>query len=219
MGYSEISDFDQLPTPFRCVATDLVSGDSVVLSKGSLSVAMRATMSLPGIFTAVNMDNMVLVDGGVLENIPVDPVRNMGADLVIAVAPESNRPGPDQIKSLSDVMRQTIALTIVKNEKRSEAKADLVVSVDTRRFSGDDYSRWEEIIQAGYEAAKAQQPQLARFEFSQKDWDAYISARQSRMRPWARRGRILAVSSPDPSFRKDAESDIRRTIGDKTVSE
>ena len=73
---------------------------------------------------------MVLVDGGVLENIPVDAVRNMGADLVIAVALETNRPSPDQIKTLPDVMRQTIALTIVKNEQRSEAKADLVISVE-----------------------------------------------------------------------------------------
>ena len=219
LGYSNVSDFDQLPIPFRCVATDLVSGDSVVLSKGSLPVAMRATMSLPGIFTPVKVENMVLVDGGVLENIPVDAVRDMGADVVIAVALETNRPNPDQIKSLSDVMRQTISLAVVKNERRSEAKADLVISVDTRRFSGNDYDRWEEIIHAGYEAAKAQQSQLARFEVSPKDWDAYISERQSRMRPSERSGRVLAVTSPDPSFQKNAESEMRRTIGDKAVSE
>jgi NTE family protein len=219
LGYSDVSDFDQLPTPFRCVATDLVSGDSVVLSKGSLPVAMRATMSLPGIFTPVKLENMVLVDGGVLENIPVDAVRNMGADVVIAVALETNRPSPDQIKSLPDVMRQTIALAIVKNEQRSEAKADLVISVDTRRFSGNDYARWKEIVNAGYEAAKAHQSQLARFELSPKEWDMYLSERQSRMRQSERRGKVLKISSPDPSFQKNAESEMRRTIGDKTVSE
>jgi NTE family protein len=219
LGYSDVSDFDQLPTPFRCVATDLVSGDSVVLSKGSLPVAMRATMSLPGIFTPVKLKDMVLVDGGVLENIPVDAVRNMGADLVIAVALETNRPSPDQIKTLPDVMRQTIALTIVKNEQRSEAKADLVISVNTRRFSGNDYPRWKEIVDAGYEAAKAHESQLARFEVSPEDWDAYISARRSRMRRTERRGKVLAIASPDPSFQKNAESEMRRTIADKTVSE
>jgi NTE family protein len=219
LGYSDVSDFDQLPTPFRCVATDLVRGDSVVLSKGSLPVAMRATMSLPGIFTPVKLENMVLVDGGVLENIPVDAVRGMGADIVIAIALETKRPNPDQIKSVSDVMRQTISLAITKNEQRSEAKADLVISVDTRRFSGTDYARWKEIIEAGYEAAKAQESQLARFEISAKDWDAYISDRQSRMRPSGRRGKLLAVTSPDPSFQKNAESEMRRVLGDKTVSE
>jgi NTE family protein len=219
LGYSDVSDFDQLPTPFRCVATDLVSGDSVVLSKGSLAVAMRATMSLPGIFTPVKTGSMVLVDGGVLENIPVGAVRDMGAEVVVAVALETNRPNPDQIKSLSDVMRQTVALAIAKNEQRSLAKADVVIAVDTRRFSGNDYRRWKEIIDAGYEAAKAQQSQLARFELSQADWDAHVLERRSRMRPSQHSGRVLAITSPDPSFQKNAESEMRRTIGDNTVSE
>jgi NTE family protein len=219
LGYSDVSDFDQLPTPFRCVATDLVTGDSVVLSKGSLPIAMRATMSLPGIYTPVKTGSMVLVDGGVLENIPVEPVRNMGANVVIAVALETNRPNPDQIKSFSDVMRQTILLAIAKNEQSSKAEADLVISVDTRRFSGNDYHRWKEIADAGYEAAKAHQSELARFEVSPKDWDAYISGRRSRMRPAEKSGRVLAITSPDPSFQKNAESEMHRTIGDKAVSE
>ena len=219
LGYSGISDFDQLPTPFRCVATDLVSGDSVVLSHGSLPVAMRATMSLPGIFTPVKMGQMVLVDGGVLENIPVEAVRDMGADVVIAVALQTGRPTPDQFKSLSDVMRQTVSLAIAKNEQRSLAKADVVISVDTRRFSGNDYQRWKEIIDAGYQAAKAQQSQLTPFELSQQDWDAFILSRRSRMRPSERSGRILAVTSPDASFQKNAQSELRRTVGDKAVSD
>jgi NTE family protein len=219
LGYSDVSNFDQLPTPFRCVATDLVSGDSVVLSKGSLPVAMRATMSLPGIFTPVKLENMVLVDGGVLENIPVDAVRNMGADMVIAVALETNRPRPDQIKSLPDVMRETIALAIAKNEEHSEAKADLVIAVDTRRFSANDYRRWKEIIDAGYEAAKAHHSQLARFEVSPKDWEVYVAQRQSRMRPFEKRGRVLAVTSPDSSFQKNAQTEMRSAIGGNIVSE
>ena len=137
MAYSGVTDFDQLPIPFRCVATDLVSGDSVVFSKGSLPTAMRATMSLPGVFTPVKLDRMVLVDGGVLENIPVDAVRDMGAKVVIAVAFETPKVKPDQFKSLSDVMGQTISLVVAKNEQRSLAKADLVISVDTKRFSGN----------------------------------------------------------------------------------
>lgn len=219
LGYSDISDFDQLPTPFRCVATDLVSGDSVVLSKGSLPVAMRATMSLPGIFTPVKLDKMVLVDGGVLDNIPVDAVRDMGADVVIAIALQTDRPSADHIKSLSDVMKQTISLAIAKNEELSKSRADLVVSVDTRRFSGGDYGRWEEIVQAGYEAAKAQKSQLARFQVSDQEWDAYIYGRRSRMRASARRGRILSVASPDPSFQKNAETELHRTVGNKAIPE
>jgi NTE family protein len=219
LGYSDVSNFDQLPTPFRCVATDLVSGNSVVLSKGSLPIAMRATVSLPGIFTPVKVGDMVLVDGGVLENIPVDAVRNMGADFVIAVALETNRPNSEQIKSLSDVMRQTIALSIAKNEERSKAKADLVISVDTRRFSGNDYHRSKEIIEAGYEAARGYQSQLARLELSPIEWDTYVSRRRSRMKRSEQRGTVLLVTSRNASFQKNAVSEMSRTIEEKTVSE
>jgi NTE family protein len=219
MAYSGVTDFDQLPTPFRCVATDLVSGDSVVFGKGSLPIAMRATMSLPGVFTPVKLDRMVLVDGGVLENIPVDAVREMGAKTVIAVAFESPEVKPDQFESLSDVMRQTISLVVAKNEQRSLSKADLVILVDTKRFSSTDYQRWSEIIEAGYQAAKAHASQLARFELSQQDWDAYLARRKARMRLSSDRGKVLAVSSPDPSFQKSAQAEIQRTVGDRVVSE
>jgi NTE family protein len=219
MAYSGVRDFDQLPIPFRCVATDLVSGDSVVFSKGSLPTAMRATMSRPGVFTPVKLDRMVLVDGGVLENIPVDAVRDMGAKVVIAVAFETPTVKPNQFKSFSDVMGQTISLVVTKNEKRSLAKADLVISVDTKRFSGTDYKRWSEIIEAGYQAAKAHASELARFELSQQDWDTYLTQRRARMRFPSDKGRVLAVSSPDPSFQRNAQAEIHRNIGDRVVSE
>jgi NTE family protein len=219
LAYSDVTDFDQLPIPFRCVATDLVSGDSVVFAKGSLPIAMRATMSLPGVFTPVKLDRMVLVDGGVLENIPVDAVRDMGAKIVIAVAFETPEAKPNQFKSLSDVMRQTISLVITKNEQRSLANADLVISVDTKRFSSSDYQRWSEIIEAGYQAAKSHASQLARFELSQQDWDAYLAQRKARMRFSSDRGRVLAVSSPDPSFQRNAQAEIHRTVGEGAVSE
>jgi len=219
MAYAGVTDFDQLPTPFRCVATDLVSGDTVVFEKGSLPVAMRATMSLPGVFTPVNLDGMVLVDGGVLENIPVDAVRKMGAKVVIAVAFETPKAKPDQFKSLSSVMAQTISLVVAKNEQRSLKNADMVISVDTKRFSATDYQRWSEIIEAGYQAAKAHASELARFELSQQDWDAYLAQHKARMRFASNRGRVLSVSSPDPAFQKNAQAEIHRSLQDRAVSE
>ena len=219
MAYSGVTDFDQLPIPFRCAATDLVSGDSVVFGKGSLPIAMRATMSLPGVFTPVKVDRMVLVDGGVLDNIPVDAVRDMGAKIVIAVAFETPKAKPDQFKSMSDVMGQTISLVVAKNEQRSLKKADLVISVDTKRFSATDYQRWSEIIEAGYQAAKAHASQLARYELSQQDWNAYLAQRRARMRFSSDSGRVLAVSSPDPSFQRNAQAEIHRSVGDRVISE
>ena len=162
---------------------------------------------------------MVLVDGGVLENIPVDAVRDMGAKIVIAVAFQTPHGKPDQFKSLSDVTRQTISLVVAKNEQRSLAKADLVISVDTKRFSATDYKRWSEIIEAGYQAAKAHASELARFKLSQQDWDTYLAERRARMRFSSDKGRVLAVSSPDPSFQRNAQAEIHRNIGDRVVSE
>ena len=83
--YSDIDHFDRLPTPFRAVAVDLVSATEVVMDRGSLSQAMRATMSLPLIFPPVERDGRILVDGGAMNNVPADVVRAMGADRVIAV--------------------------------------------------------------------------------------------------------------------------------------
>ena len=85
LPYGDLKSFDDLPTPFRAVATDLRKGDVVVLDRPPLSRAMRATMSIPGVFAPVNWDDWLLVDGGVLNNVPADVVRKLGADIVIAV--------------------------------------------------------------------------------------------------------------------------------------
>ena len=84
-GYPDLETFDQLPTPFRTVAVDLKTGERVVIDRGSLAEAMRATMSLPGIFPPVEIGPRILVDGGALDNVPADVVRDMGAGIVIAV--------------------------------------------------------------------------------------------------------------------------------------
>ena len=86
MQYAELANFDELPTPFRCVAADLVSAQPVTFKDGSLSYALRSTMSLPGVFIPVRIGDQVLVDGGIFNNIPASVVRAMGADVVIAVS-------------------------------------------------------------------------------------------------------------------------------------
>ena len=83
--YGMVPSFDSLPTPFRTVALDLRTGAPVILDRGSLSRAMRATMSLPGVFPPAEIDSLVLVDGGAMNNLPADVVRSLGADVVIAV--------------------------------------------------------------------------------------------------------------------------------------
>jgi NTE family protein len=219
LAYSDETDFDELPTPFRCVATDLVSGNAVVLGRGSLAKAMRATMSIPAIFTPVRWDDMVLVDGGILENIPVEVVRDMGAQLVIAVALETPKAKPEQFKSVADVLRQSVSIAIAQNERRSLALADIVISVDTTRFSGTDYEKWKEIIQAGYEAAQGKAQELAYLQLSDEEWTEFVRLRKARIRHAGREGAVVAVSAANPSFQQKAQSELKREVDDRVISE
>ena len=96
-AYWDVDDFDNLPIPFRCVATDLMSGEAVVLGEGRLPEALRATMAIPGIFTPVEWNGRFLVDGGLVNNLPADVAKNMGADTVIAITlrlPDPKHAGP-----------------------------------------------------------------------------------------------------------------------------
>lgn len=219
LAYSGVKNFDDLPTPFRCVATDLISGHEVVLHQGSLVQAMRATMSIPAIFTPVRMDGKVLVDGGILKVVPVEEVRAMGAQRVIAVVFESPAPNPGGLSTLPDILRRSAGVASLQNERRSLAAADLVISVNTGRFSATDYSKWREIIQAGYAAAQRQAAALKPYELSDADWQRYLQSRQARMRPAVAKGVVAAVISPSAAFQQRALAEIRRKLDDRVISD
>ncbi|MBN1894063.1 patatin-like phospholipase family protein, partial [bacterium] len=105
--YERVDDFDRLPCPFRCVAVDLVTGNPVVLGSGSLSKAMRATMAIPTIFSPVEYGASLLIDGGVLNNLPVDVVRSMGAGIVIAVDVGPTLLARKELNTAFDVLEQS----------------------------------------------------------------------------------------------------------------
>src|SRR5437899_9647326 len=108
LPYDEAPSFDALPTPFRCVATDLVSGKSHIFKDGSLAVALRATMSIPGAFSPVHDGKAVYVDGGLLDNLPTDVVRQMGAEIVIAVHLATAPPEGENIQTAITVLPQSL---------------------------------------------------------------------------------------------------------------
>ena len=105
-GVNEVNDFDELHIPFRAVATDLVSGEEVILATGSLPDALRASMSIPGVFAPVRMNDRLLVDGGMANNLPVSVVRAMGADIVIAVDISTPLLKEEQLKYVLSVKEQ-----------------------------------------------------------------------------------------------------------------
>ena len=153
--YFQIEDFDQLPTPFRTVAVDLLSAQPVVMRQGSLADAMRATMSLPLIFPPVEVDGQVLIDGGTMNNVPADVVRAMGADRVVAVnvGDLANRDGVAY--TLFGLAGSTLDAMMRASTVRAIASADVVINVPLREFGSLDWRRGDELIDAGYQAAEA----------------------------------------------------------------
>ncbi|NIP19068.1 MAG: hypothetical protein GWM87_13620, partial [Xanthomonadales bacterium] len=110
-------DFDALPIPFRAVAADIVTGDMVILGKGQLSMALRSSMSVPGAFDPVPHGDALLVDGGIVRNLPVDVVRDMGADIVIAVNVEYPLLAADELTGLLSIVAQLSTLMVVPNSE------------------------------------------------------------------------------------------------------
>jgi NTE family protein len=152
-----ITDFDQLPIPFRCVAIDLISGHEVVLSKGSLPKALRATMSIPTIFSPVEWGDSLLIDGGFLNNFPADVAESMGADVIIGVNIGNRLSKKEDLQSLVSVFNQTMVIIDYRRQQKNFEKCALVITPDLDAFSSTDLDRESvnEIIDQGEKAATA----------------------------------------------------------------
>src|SRR4030095_6517035 len=124
-AYADVQNFDNLPIPFRCVATDLLAGEAFVLNQGYLTKALRATMAIPGIFTPVDCDGHVLSDGGLVNNLPTDVAKAMGSEVIIAVTLRIAPIGAQDLYTLPNILRQTTNIAVVQNELRNLPLADL----------------------------------------------------------------------------------------------
>jgi len=181
LPYSALPTFDDLPTPFRCVAFDINRSESVVLGAGVLSDALRATMALPGIFPPVTIDGRLLVDGGFLDNVPADVVRAMDVDVVIAVDVGLDPADDPDVTALSMVNR-AIDAVMAAGAKRSLQAADVVIRPDLSHLASADWRKAEAWRVRGYEAAAARAPELLKYSVSQAEYDAHEAARQARRR-------------------------------------
>jgi NTE family protein len=182
LPYSEMRSFDDLPIPFRCVATDLVEQRPYVFDHGSLALALRATMSIPAFFSPVREGDHVLVDGGLLDNLPVDVARQMGADIVIAVHLKTKPMNPQESLSSVGVLQRSASVTIAINELRSMEKADIVLTADVGDFGATDYPRFAEIEAEGYRAAQEKHAVLASLQIGADDWQRMQTARAEKRR-------------------------------------
>ncbi len=170
----QVNNFDHLPIPFRAIATDIVNGEMVVIEEGSLPGAMRASMSVPGAFDPAMLDDRLLVDGGLTRNLPVDIVRDMGAERVIAVNVGTPLRTADEIGSVLTIVDQMTALAIVANTEqqiKTLRPEDVLLSP---RLGNDitsaSFERFSDAFTLGYAAALEQADLLASFSVSEREY-------------------------------------------------
>jgi NTE family protein len=174
-------DFDRLPIPFRAVATDIVTGEAVVLRSGELAGAMRASMSVPGAFAPARIGGHTLLDGGLVRNLPVDVARDLCADVVIAVNLGSPLLKEDEVGSILGVTQQMVNILTEQNVQKSLSELtpdDVLLTPDLEGFSASDFNKLPQIVSRGEEVAHAARDQLARFSIPESEY-ALLRERQS----------------------------------------
>ncbi len=212
LPYSQIKSFNDLPTPFACVATELNTGRQHVFHDGSLALAMRATMSLPGIFTPVHAGNNLYADGGLLNNLPVDVAQGMGAQLTVAVYLQTASFNAQQPLSTFSVLGQSLSVMIAANELKSMQMADVLVTVPLDKYTALDYDKAAEIIRLGYEAAENKSAILSKLAIDDAAWKQYVELREGRtlQTPIPQ---FLEVTGTTPPLEKKIERRLSPDIG------
>ena len=181
-----VARFDGLPIPFRAVATDMESGEALVMQDGDLAQAMRASMSVPGVFAPIEWDERLLGDGGLVNNLPVDVVRAMGARQVIAVNVGTPLAPRKSLNSLVGLTAQMVNILTEQNVKRSLATLwddDLLVTPELSAYGSGDFVKAADIIRAGEQAAEALVPRLRAYAVSPEAYATWRAQRQTMTLP------------------------------------
>ena len=155
-----VDDFDSLPRPFKCIGADIETGERVVLDKGFLPRAIRASMAIPTIFTPVDMDGKILVDGGLVHNFPVDEVIDMGADIIIGVAVSDSLVKADELNSLISILNQATFIMSVNNTLQQIQLVDYFIRPPTKPYTTGSFNDGDSIIARGEEEARRQYAML-----------------------------------------------------------
>lgn len=164
----EPMNYSDLPIPYACVATDIVTSKEIVMKKGILAESLRSSMAIPGVFPPVKLDGMVLVDGGLKNNFPVDVAREMGADYVIGVSVASEGLGYDNLNSTVDVLMQVMDVVCTNKLEENRNNSDIYTHVDVKGYSAASFTRdaIDSLLVHGDRAACA-------------NWDKFIALRDT----------------------------------------
>ena len=197
LRYNDQTDFNELPIPFRCQATDLNAAKTVTFSRGSLQNAVRASASIPGVFRPFELDGHEYVDGAILQNLPTADVKAMKADIIIAISLPLEPVGKGDLNSILGVLQRAFSVGIEANEARDRKLANILIMPDISGFTANDYLKTDELALKGYLAAEQHKAELMPLALSPQAWSDYIAHRKSKERPAA--GTVLQVKVKAPN--------------------
>jgi NTE family protein len=182
LRYNDQLDFNDLPIPFRCAATDLNDAKSVTFARGSLQDAVRASASIPGVFRPFQLNGHEFVDGAILKNLPTQDVKAMHADVILAVSIPLQPVGNGDLDSILGVLQRAFAVGIENNEEFERGFANVVILPDISGFTGNDYLRTADLAKRGYAAAEAHKAELLKYAVTEQQWQAYLAHRNAKIR-------------------------------------
>ena len=216
LGYNRAQlDFNRLPIPFRCVATDLTTSQAVTFANGPLPQAVRASISIPGVFPPVqSADGHFLADGGIVDNLPTDVLRrDLHADIVIAIRLEDAPLAAADVSSIVGVINRAFDVGIQQSVDRSAQLADLVLTVPVASYSDTDYSKGGQLIREGYLAAEANSAALLPYALNAQDWAAYLADRDQRRLAPPGVLRQVRVEGGEPGAQRQVLADMKPLEG------
>ncbi len=163
----DIQDFRKLPIPFLCIATNVETGEEILLDKGYLPEAIVASGTFPSLFEPSEIDGDILIDGGVVNNYPIDQVRAMGADIIIGVDVQHDLATRESLSSATEILLQINNYRTVNDMKRKSGQTDIYIRPDIDEFSVIDFEKGNQIIKSGEEAARALQEEMKKIATAQ----------------------------------------------------
>lgn len=203
-GYLDSIDFNALPIPFACVATDIITNTEVDFHSGYLKQAMRASMSIPGVFSPVRMGNMLLVDGGMRNNYPADIAKEMGADIIIGVTVQDETLSADDIQGPIDLLMQIVDINCKNKYNDNLAMSDILMQVDVDGYSAASFnaSAIDTLLRRGTEEASKHRDELLALrrvlEAKRGKWDTRHYAATIQMPESTSTNKEFKLTAPNP---------------------
>jgi len=205
LRYNDQTDFNRLPIPFRCQATDLTAAKTVTFARGSLRDAVLASASIPGVFRPFELDGHEYVDGAILENLPTPDVKAMGANVVLAVSLKLAPVGNGDLNSILGVLQRAFAVGIEVNEENDRKLANLVITPDVTGYTAASYLKVDDLAARGYTSAEANKAALLKYALPEAEWQQYLAQRNARLHGPPGNVLRVEVNAPNAAVQAAAE--------------